>query len=251
MKLPNLSTLYHSLKDTANKKAPEILMACGISGLLAGTVLAVEATVKAVRKKDETDAAKPKEIVKEVWKYYIPAATIDLVAIGCLVEANSIHSKRTAAFAAAYSLSESALKTYQEKVIETVGKKKEQQIRDNISEDRLKREPVKNKEVIITSKGKTLCFDTLSSRYFESDIEKIRQIENTLNKRMISEMYIPLNEFYYELGLPPTKIGDDIGWNVQDDLIDISFSAQLSEDERPCIVLDYRVEPKYDYRSVY
>ena len=53
----------------------------------------------------------------------------------------------------------------------------------------------------------------------------------------------------YELGLNPTKTGEDIGWNVDRGFIDISFSSQLTDDEnpKPCIVLNYRLEPRYNF----
>lgn len=61
------------------------------------------------------------------------------------------------------------------------------------------------------------------------------------------EMYVSLNEFYYEIGAKSIPIGDDIGWNVNDGLIEVNFSSTLSDDNRPCIVLEYRVGPKYDF----
>ena len=61
--------------------------------------------------------------------------------------------------------------------------------------------------------------------------------------------YISLNEFYYELGLDGTKIGDELGWNVTTGLIDLDFSAQLDTDGVPCIVIDYMIAPKRGYNS--
>lgn len=135
-------------------------------------------------------------------------------------------------------------------MIETVGGKKEQEIRDSVAKDRLKRDPVVNKEVIITGRGETLCYDTITSRYFKCDIEKLRKVENELNKRLINEMYVSLNDFYYEIGLQATDIGDDLGWNIGDDLINLEFSSQLAEDETPCLVVGYRVAPRYDFRTL-
>jgi hypothetical protein len=61
-------------------------------------------------------------------------------------------------------------------------------------------------------------------------------------------MYISVNDFYYEIGLGNTKIGNDLGWHVDNGLIDLEFSSQLADDGTPCLVLDYRVAPRYDYR---
>jgi hypothetical protein len=64
---------------------------------------------------------------------------------------------------------------------------------------------------------------------------------------MRDEMYISLNEFYCEIGLSPVKMGDDLGWNIDTGYIDIEFSSQLAEDETPCLVINYKVAPRYDF----
>ena len=102
----------------------------------------------------------------------------------------------------------------------------------------------------VVEKGNTLCYDSISGRYFKSDIEKIKKAENELNKKMLNEMYLSLNEFYDELGLRPTSLGNELGWNIDDGLIDIHFSSQLSEDDQPCLVLDYCVAPRYGYERL-
>ena len=71
---------------------------------------------------------------------------------------------------------------------------------------------------------------------------------NELKRQMLSNMYISLNDFYYELGLDSTKLGDALGWHVDDGLIDVSFSSQLANGETPCLVLDYQIAPQYDYQ---
>lgn len=125
----------------------------------------------------------------------------------CLIGASSTNLRRNAALATAYTLSESTLKEYQEKVVETIGEKKEQSIRDSVSKDKMVKNPVR--EVILTeSGGNTICYDVLSGRYFKSDRDKITRVMNELNRQMRDEMYVTLNDFYYELGLDGTKMGD-------------------------------------------
>ena len=106
------------------------------------------------------------------------------------------------------------------------------------------------KEVIITGKGGTLCYDVISGRYFKSDIDKMQKIENQLNKRMMTSMYCSLNEFYSEVGLTSTDVGDELGWNIEEGLIDLYFSSQLSEDGQPCVVVNYMIPPKYGYSKL-
>lgn len=267
----NLPKLVKSATATLSKHSPEILTSIGIAGMVTTAVMVGMATPKAVKlleeekarqneellSKENTDDAsecppitklKFQDTVKTTWKCYLPAVVTGAVSIGCLIGASSVNARRNAVLATAYSLSETAFSEYKAKVGETVGEKKEKTIRNEIAKERIAKNPIKSSEVIVTQKGETLCYDSLSGRYFKSDIEKIRKAENELNRNLVNEMYISLNEFYYELGLNRTKLGDDLGWNIDDGLLDISFSSQLTEDGTPCLVMDYCVSPRYDYR---
>lgn len=261
MKKPDLSKMVRYVKNTTAKHSPEILTGIGIAGMVTTTVMAVRATPKALilieeekrrlkKESSEQKDIKPVEVVKVTWRCYIPAAITGTVSIACLIGASSVNVRRNAALATAYTLSESTLKEYQKKVIETVGEKKEQVIREEVAKDRIERNPVSSKEVIITEKGNTLCLDYVSGRYFKSDIDSIKKAVNELNRRMRDEMYISLNEFYYEIGLPPNGSGDDLGWNIDKGYIEPDFSSQLAEDGTPCLVISYLVGPRYDYRNM-
>ena len=163
---------------------------------------------------------------------------------------NNVGIKNETNPTSAYTISESTLRDYQKKVVETIGEKKEQTVRDAVAKERLEKNPVENKEVIVTAKGDTLCFDAVSGRYFKSDIDKLKKAENELNRQMRDEMYISLNDFYYEVGLEPIKLGDDLGWNIDNGYIDLRFSSQLATDGTPCLVIDYGYGPRYDFRNL-
>lgn len=254
----NLPKLAKSAQLTIAKHSPEILTGIGIAGMITSGILAVRATPKAlllIEAKhtelglEHDEKLPPAEVVKATWKCYIPAAVTSLMSIICLVGASSVSARRTAALATAYKLSETALAEYQEKVIEEVGEKKERVIRDKVAEECVKKDPVSNHEVIITGKGTTLCYDGTFGRYFRSDIDSIKKAINKVNRNVVTDMYVSLNDFYDEIGLSPTKIGDDLGWNLDDGEIDVDFSSQLAEDGTPCLVIRYTVAPKYDFSN--
>lgn len=273
MQKPNISKICNTLKKATVKHSPEILTGFGIAGMVTTTVLAVKATPRALllienKKREQNrilreealaqqkdgipipDRLKPTDVIKTAWKPYIPAVITGTVSIACLIGANSVNVRRNAALTAAYTLSESALKDYRGKVVETIGEKKEQTIRDAVAKEKIEKDPVNSKEVIITGKGETLCYDAISGRYFMSDIDKIKKVENLLNRNLRDEMYVSLNDFYYEIGLPGIKLGDDLGWSMERGYIDLAFSSQLAEDGRPCLVIDYLYAPRYDYRGL-
>lgn len=247
---------FLSLKTAIKKHSPEILTGIGITGMITTTVMAVRATPKALilieERKEEIGAEKLEamDMVKTTWACYIPAAITGILSVACLIGASSVNARRNAALATAYTLSESALKDYQGKVIEMFGEKKNEAVKDAVAKDKVEKNPVVTREVIITEKGNTLCYDAISGRYFKSDIEKIKKAECELNRQMLDDMYVSLNDFYYEIGLDSVKLGDELGWNVDSGYIDLSFSSQLASDGTPCLVIDYSVAPRYDYRNL-
>jgi hypothetical protein len=254
MKKPNLSELWRSIKITTSKHSPEILTGIGVAGMIATTVLAVKATPKALelieakKKEDWVEKLGTVDTVKAAWKPYVPALVTGTASIACIVGASSVNAKRNAALAAAYTLSETALKDYRDKVVETVGEKKEQNIRDKVAKEQVEKCPVSQSEVVFTDKGKSLCFDPYSSRYFIGDIETIRRAANDLNEQMLNSItgYASLSDFYDEIGLTRTDISDDIGWNSSN-LIKLDISSHVTDDGRPAIVVGHYNRAQYDY----
>jgi hypothetical protein len=260
MNKQTLSKIGRDMRQTATKYSPEILMGIGIAGMVTSTVLAVKATPKALMlmemKKEEleVETLTPVETVKTTWNCYLPTVITGATSIACLVGSHSVNSRRNAALATAYKLSETAFAKYRESTLETVGEKKEKTVRDKISEKQIKETPVNKTEVFMTGKGQTLFFEPLSSRYFYSDLEKIKRAENKLNKEIICDAFDSgrtVNDFYEEIGIPTTSTGDNLGWKIGY-LIDIYPSAQMAEEGtehegEPCIVLNYTNPPKYEF----
>lgn len=262
MKNKALQNTMGHLGEALTKNSPTILTGMSVAGLVTTTVMAVRATPKAMQILDyerdfrEDAYENPPEITKMdiielTWRCYVPAAAMAMATIACTIGANSINLRRNAALASVYSLTETAFKEYQAKVIETIGETKEKKVKDEIAKDRIKANPVGKQEIFLTGKGDMLCYDVISGRYFKSDVEKIRKIQNDLNRDLINDMFISLNDVYYALGLSNTKMGNDVGWTIGDGHIDFNFSSQLAEDGTPCLVVDYAVGPRYDYRENY
>ena len=276
MNKESILKFFNTVKAGTIKHSPEILTGVGIAGMITTTVLAVKATPKALRLIDDkkmevfdnldpkdvpenntdyTDVSlTPIEVVKTAWKPYIPSVVTGVASITCLIGASSVNAKRNAALATAYELSKTALIEYKEKVIETVGAKKEEVIREKVAQKKVDEKPVTNSEVIVAGSGEVLFLEPASMRYFKSDLETIRGIINDLNERMITGMegYISLTDFYNEIGLSHTSTSDYMGWNLyRDGQIKVNFPAAKTEKGEPCLVLDYHIEPRYDYSKNY
>ena len=246
---------------TLKRRAPEFLTGIGIGGMVTTTVLAVKATPEAMRrieaKKKEERHKKltVAQTVQAAWRCYIPAGVTGAVSVSCLIGASVTNGRRNAALATAASLAETSLREYRAKVVDTIGEKKETAILDAIDRDRVEKNPpptsTNELPVVEGPVGQTLCYDSMFGRYFYSDVETLKRAENKLNRQMatMSEPYISLNEFYMEIGLPVVEIGEELGWNVDDGMIELRFSSQLVNGRTPCLVVSHLTPPRYDYNK--
>ena len=255
MNKPNLATLIGEARVALDRHSPEILLGVGIAGMITTTVLAVRATPKALIHIEAKKAEERKEkltvgeTIKVTWKDYIPAVVTGVSSIACLIGSNTVQARRTAAIATAYKISETAFTEFREKVRETIGEKKEKVLHEEIAAEKATHQTASTSQVYCTGDGETLFLDPISMRLFKSDINKVKRAQNEINERMLKSAfygYASLNDFYDEIGLEPTSQGDDLGWNL-DELMDVSFGAGLTKDDKPCIVLNYSVAPKYNY----
>ncbi len=242
--------LIKELPRVISDNSPAILTAIGVTGTVSTAYLTGKASFKAAYVlESELPDATFKDHVKRVWKFYIPAAATGIATIACIVGANNISSKRNAALIGAYSLTERAFRDYKEEVVALVGEKKEHLVQEAAAKKKMDETPVSNSEIYIFGAHEQLCFDTMSGRYFKSDMETIRKSINFVNSQIISNMYASVNDFYAWLGLPPTTFGEEAGWTV-DSLLNVSFTAHLAENGTPCIAINYLTKPKRDYWKI-
>lgn len=169
------------------------------------------------------------------------------MSVACIIAANRIGTKRAAALAAAYSISERAFTEYKEKVVERLGQQKEQTLRDDIAQDRINRNPPNESSIIITGSGEVLCFEQFTGRYFHANMESLKKAQNDVNHSILtSGSSASLTDFYNAAGLPATSYSDEVGWNL-DNLLDLKFSTVLTDDGKPCLAIDYKHIPIRDY----
>lgn len=265
-----LTKMFKNTRKFLGKYSPEILTGIGIAGWITTTVLAVKATPKALhliedeidRQNDENvkeavrlnqdicehvTKLKPLDLVKTCWKPYMPALGLGVVSTSCIISANAIHYKRNAALATVYAISERTLLRYKDKVVETLGEKKEKEISNKVAQENVDQNKVSDRSIIITSKGNTLCMDAFSGRYFRSDVDNIKKAINKINRDLTYDHYVSLNTVYGEIGLDNVKNGELLGWNLDNGLIEPRFDTCLAENDEPCVVIDFYIQPKYDF----
>lgn len=247
----NIKTMAKSVWAGAKKHSPEILIGMGIAGAASSVIFAVKATPKAMilleEKRQELGVEKleAKEIIKTAAPVYIPTAVSFGMSVACIVGASSVNARRNAALTAAYTLSESTLRTYRDKVLETVGEDKEREIRQKAAIEQQQRTPEPQTLVVSSAAGQLKCFDSLSGRYFVSTKNEIDKAVNEFNRQLRDDMRISLNDWYDLIGLDTNKLGDMLGWDIERGYVETCYASRLDEDGLPCLVVNYVEPPHY------
>lgn len=243
----NINSALRRLEKLTRKNSVSVYAGMGIGGVLITSYLAVKGTANAVREIDEYETRmgvaddnlqRIKERIQLVWPHYIPAGIAGVTTLACIAASARSANKKAAAVATAYTLSERAFAEYKTKVIEQIGERKEQGVRDAIAQESVTRNPPEASKVIITGSGEVMCCEMHTKRYFKSDMETLRRSMNDINSRVMHELYVSLDEFYYLIGLSPTSNSGDLGWDSER-LMELQFSTALTEDGTPCITFAY------------
>jgi hypothetical protein len=259
----DIGAIYKQAKKAVADNAPAILTAIGVTGTITTAVLASKASFKAaevLREMRETEFTSPasgeklevdfKTAVINTWQLYVPAVGTGIITVACMIAANHIGTRRAAALASAYTVSRDLFKEYKDKVIEKLGEDKEQEVRDEIAQDRLSKESPSSAEIFVVGEGEVLCYDMHSGRYFKSSLEGIKKAENDTNYQILRDNYASLTEFWDRVGLPQTSESDEIGWTT-DSKLEIEYSGIIGENGKPCIAISFTTIPVRGYYSCY
>lgn len=236
-----------SATKTLQRNAPEILTAVGVAGVAVTSYLASKASIEAAEivRMDESAGgthADPKERwkerIKQTWRLYIPTAISGTVTVGCILAASKAQSQKTAAAVAAYSLTERAFSEYKEKVVEQIGKNKEEKVRDEIVQDHVTSNPPPASMMVVETNGNVLCCEDYTGRYVWTTMEKLRSAQNKINEKILRQDYVLLDEFYDLIHMRSTSHSHEMGWE-DGKLLELQFSAVLTDDGTPCMGFTY------------
>lgn len=257
-----IKNLINKVLDFTKEHNPEILVGLGVVGMATSSVLAVKATPKALEIMEDKKAdlgvtyLTRKEIAQATWKLYAPSVGVGLASAACIILGTSKSIKRNTALATVYALSESTLREYKSKAKEMLGEEKAKELDREVSKAR-----VRNREVTTvietegseyihhTGNGDTLVYDSLSGRYFRSSKNAIEAAVNSINKSLLNDYVMTVNEFYNELGVPTIGAGSLIGWRSDKELLEVNFESDVDQNGNPYLILEYRNRPipVYDY----
>lgn len=179
--------------------------------------------------------------------HVIPPVVTGGLTITAIIFANRMSAQKAAALAAAYGLLENRFEDYRDKVSEKLTGPKQQQVKDEIAQDKIDNNPV-SKQVVILAGGDMLCYDTISGRYFRSSVERVKRAESEINQELFDAQMASVSDFYDKIGLPRTTMSDMLGWSAYDDgIVEFEISTMLTDDKQPCIVITPSRLPEANY----
>ena len=241
----NPRALIKAAEQVIRQNSPAILAGLGATGVVVTAYFAHEVG-RGIGQQQALNAQydqnpKLREVMKMHWKRYIPPVVAGTVSVGCIIGAVKIGNRRTAAITAAYSLSEKAFEEYRTKVTEKMGERKEQNVRDEIAQERVSN-GAPSRDIILMGGGDVLCCDLRTDRYFLSSVERLKKAQNDVNFRVLQDGYAYLSDFYamIDVYLPKeSTYGYHMGWSKEKGSMELKFSTILADDTRPCVTINY------------
>lgn len=213
--------------------ASQILVGAGLSSVLGGAIALVPASFKACKKVTKREEEKGNkltklETVETVWRdYVVPTTAIavgtGLVILGTAKETKTI-SELTLALAAKESVGSEKTRTMIEQKFG---------IEDN--KDKVEKKESKDTSTVnIRPDERMEFYDELTNNTFYSTKNDVLNAVNEFNRQLLENGHGSINDYCDCMGIRNIGFGDELGWNVNDGLINVVFGAELIDD-RPVV----------------
>jgi len=252
-----MSKLLNKSQAFVKRNSSTILTCVGAAGVIATTVTAVKATPKAIlllerAREDKGDELTKFETVKIAAPVYVPTIVLGVSTLACIFGANILNQRAQASLMSAYALADSSYKDYRKKVDELYGEEAGAQVRAEIAKDKYEENPIK------VDDGRRLYYDTYSMQYFEATPYEVQRAEYELNKALMIEDGVCLNEWYRLTGADQLEHGFDFGWTVGANMeaywqtwIDFKHEKVVMDDGLECILISFEQDPFPDFETMY
>lgn len=233
------------------KNSSTILTIVGAAGVVTTSVLTAKATPKALELIDNAKWEKGEQLtsletVKVAWKPYIPAIISGVSTIACIFGANFLNKRTQASLMSAYALLDNSYREYRKK-----SKELHQDENINIDHEIIKSKFDKNMKL---NDEKELFFDYQAMRYFESTLEEVEQAKAILNRKIFTDGFACLNDFYDILGISHVPYGYQLGWSTVtsdkvygDSALDFEYETVEMDDGLTCKIITITYPPSLEY----
>lgn len=260
----NVSSVIKTTKSVITANSPVLLVGAAVAGVVATGILAAKGGYKARGIIDEAQAKRDlqqdsapltfAEKTQLTWLCYAAPAVTGATTIASVLGVHMIHTKRAAIAAGLYAAAISKLDTMGAEAEKLLSGKKLQEFNDNVAQKTVDEHPFDMEEVVINAENSEIFLDDWSGRPFTSSVVEIERAVNDLNRQLIADHYVTLNEYFQRIGLPTLNAGDDYGWFYGDKPgeikeIEVKFGAALKDDQTPVMVARFLTAPRIDRRN--
>ena len=175
-----------------------LLAILAMLGLAATTGMAIDATVKAVKLCETKQIKGRKEILKTVWRLYIPTVGCFIVTTASIVGNAHINARRLATVTGLYAMSQADLKSLKAKAKEVMGGRKEEKTEDDILKDKLDQMTVPpESEIIKTGHGDKLFVEWLTGQLIRTSPEWVAAVSEKMDHQFTKEVDGVVEVAYY------------------------------------------------------
>ena len=253
---------FKLLGRCGKENLPTILVGFGVIGFGATLYLTADAAPKAKEALEEEEAKATEEQESEegendipvamtftekakiVAPYYWKPAITGMLTLGCFLGAHKVNLSRLSSLGAMYALAKGDLKDLKDKIVQTDGEKKLDELHESIIQD--KRENADYDDIYDTHQGNVIFIDCWTGRTFKSSIVAVNRAITSLNNRLMQDQECGLDDFLYDLNLK-----FDVGcakhfkfiYSTSNDLIHdyqiMKYGPKSSVDATPVCYLDY------------
>lgn len=295
--LSNVKFKFSRVGLQLKKHSPSILTGVGIVGTIISTVMACRATlkledilddskleietVKETKEEMNSEEEFKKELAKsyvkagtKISRLYLPAASLGIASIGCIIGSHNILNSRNTTLVAAYTLMESGFQNYREKVAAEYGDEKDKEFKYGTTKETIeidnpdktsKKKKIKedvitvNKEYVKNYSPYARFFDEYNvnwERTAEYNLLFLKNAQDYANQKLRANGHVFLNEVYDMLDIKRSQEGAVVGWvydpldgNSGDNYIDFGIYDINSERSHAfvngyeaSILLDFNVD---------
>lgn len=231
--------LMSKLGSFWRSNAPTILLVGGTACLTSAVLAAFETGGKiAVEEASEPSKTGKEWFKRHKTKLIVPSLLV-MAGVASVALGDSAFSNRVGKLRSLISVLEDGNDLYRKVISESKPAQKKLD------------EAVNEKAPILNFKpDETIVRESISGRYFSSDVETIRRAENDFNRILLNDLCGSLNAWYTLLGLEQTEFGDETGWN-SDRPFELVLRPVLGPDTRPVLEIAYADAPTSRYDSIY
>lgn len=274
------------------KTSPQVMFVAGSVGIVGATVLACRATLKLSDKLSEIEELREKAIalyaegqnddyteatfnkhmttlkvktVLDITKMYAPAGGLLLLSMAMLTGSHVTLNKRNASLTAAYASVDQAFGKYRDRVVQELGREKDDEFRygTNTVEETVEGKDGKTKT--ISRKRVSADQPSMYARFFDQlcpEWQKnpeynrafLQCQQNYMNEKLRMKGHLFLNEVYDALGMERTQAGAIVGWviskNGGDNFVDFGIFDDITNPNvrdfvngiSDAILLDFNVD---------